>query len=165
MRRIDKGEELRPELVTGAAGIIRSFIEDYHERDEEQYVFPKLERAGKLVDLVTILRQQHQAGRKLTEKIQRLAAAPAGKSPSDRKEMGQAMALFVRMYEPHAAREDTVLFPAFRELVGPKELEKLQDIFEDKEKALPRGGFEKMVVEVARIEQALGIADLGKVTP
>ena len=57
------------------------------------------------------------------------------------------------------------MFPAFRELVGEKELKRLQDVFEDKEKALPHGGFEKMVDEVARLEQTFGIADLAKVTP
>ncbi len=69
------------------------------------------------------------------------------------------------MYEPYAAREDTVLFPTFRQLIGGKELDRLQDVFEDKEKALPRGGFDKMVVEVAGIEQTLGIADLAQFTP
>jgi hypothetical protein len=69
------------------------------------------------------------------------------------------------MYEPHAAREDTVLFPAFRALLGERELDKLQDLFEDKEKALPHGGFEKMVAEVARLEQSIGIYDLASLTP
>jgi len=75
------------------------------------------------------------------------------------------MRLFGRMYEPHAAREDTVLFPAFRALVGEKELVKLKDVFEQKEKALPHGGFEQMVTLVAKLEQSLGIGDLARSTP
>ena len=39
------------------------------------------------------------------------------------------------------------------------------DVFEDKEKALPHGGFEKMVDEVAKIEQSIGIYDLAQFTP
>jgi hypothetical protein len=39
---------------------------------------------------------------------------------------------------------------------------KLRDIFEDKEKALPMGDFEKMVAEVTKIEQALAIHDLSR---
>jgi len=69
------------------------------------------------------------------------------------------------MYEPHAAREDTVLFPAFAELLTEKELRALMETFEQKEKALPLGDFEKMVVEVASIEKALGIDDLARFTP
>ncbi|MFV4137395.1 hypothetical protein ACNJNN_21205, partial [Mycobacterium tuberculosis] len=34
-----------------SAQIIRRFIEDYHGQLEEQYVFPKLEQAGKLTDI------------------------------------------------------------------------------------------------------------------
>jgi hypothetical protein len=62
------------------------------------------------------------------------------------------MRLFIRMYEPHAAREDTVLFPAFRTLVGAKELDALKDIFEERERALPGGGFEK-ILELIRAKK------------
>jgi hypothetical protein len=69
------------------------------------------------------------------------------------------------MYEPHAAREDTVLFPAFAALVGERQLHELQETFEQKEKALPGGDFEQMVTEVAKIEATLGIGDLAAFTP
>jgi len=151
--------------VAHAATIIREFIEDYHEKDEEEFIFPRFEKARKLTDLVAVLRQQHQAGRRLTADVLKLATAAGLKSDANRKQLGDALGKFIRMYEPHAAREDTVLFPAFRELVGEKELAKLQDLFEDKEKALPHGGFEKMVDAVARLEEALGIADLARFTP
>jgi hypothetical protein len=35
---------VKPELVTQSAQIIRAFIEDYHERDEEEYIFPRFRR-------------------------------------------------------------------------------------------------------------------------
>ena len=112
-----------------------------------------------------MLRQQHQAGRRLTADVLRLATAAGLKSDATRKQIGGALESFIRMYAPHAAREDTVLFPAFRSLLSEKELDKLQDVFEDKEKALPHGGFEKMVAEVVTIEQSLGIYELSRFTP
>ena len=73
---------------------------------------------------------------------------------------------FTWMYRPHEAREDTVLFPAFRGLVGAKELDRLGDVFEEREHELfGERGFEKLVDEVAGIEKALGIGDLGAFTP
>jgi len=60
------------------------------------------------------------------------------------------------MYRPHEAREDTVLFPAFRELIGEKELDELMETFEKKEKALPMGDFEKMVSEVGKLDVSAG---------
>ena len=165
IRRVDANLAFAPESVAHSAQIIRVFIEDYHERDEEEYIFPRLQRAGKLTDLVAVLLLQHQAGRKLTATIERLATASALKSASSRHEMTDAMQKFIRMYEPHAAREDTVLFPAFARLIGDKELHKLQETFEQKEKALPLGDFEKMVAEVTNIEKTLGIDDLALFTP
>jgi hemerythrin-like domain-containing protein len=163
--RLEAGRELAPEPIAHSAEIIRAFIESYHERDEEEFIFARFLKARKMVDLVETLLAQHRAGRKLTADILRLATAAGLASAPDRLKLAEAMRLFIRMYEPHAAREDTVLFPAFRELVGEKELDKLQDVFEDKEKALPGGGFEKMVVEVSKIEAAVGLADLARFTP
>ena len=45
--------------------------------------------------------------------------------------------LFVAMYRPHAAREDTDLFPMLRSLVSAHEYEKEHQLFGD-------DGFEKM---------------------
>jgi hemerythrin-like domain-containing protein len=165
MRRIAANQEVKPDPVAHAAKIVRAFIEDYHERDEEEFIFPRFQKANKLTDLVATLVQQHQAGRRLTADIERLATAPSLASASNRHALAESMRQFVRMYEPHAAREDTVLFPAFAHLISEKELHKLMDIFEQKEKALPLGDFEKMVAEVTSIEKALGIYDLAQFTP
>ena len=159
IRRVQAKQEVKPAIVSQSAEIVRAFIEDYHERDEEEFIFSRFQKGqGKLTELVNVLLRQHRAGRTLTAEILRQAGR-------DRQQLVLAMSQFVRMYEPHAAREDTVLFPAFRRLIGPKELDKLKDVFEDKEKALPGGGFEKRVDDVAAIERALGIEDLALFTP
>jgi hemerythrin-like domain-containing protein len=165
VRRVDANQAIKPDPVAHAAKIIRAFIEDYHERDEEEFIFPRFQKAGKMTDLVGVLLQQHQAGRKLTANIERLATASALTSASNRKEMADSMRQFIRMYEPHSAREDTVLFPAFAKLISEKELHKLMETFEQKEKALPMGDFEKMVEDVTGIEKAFGIYDLAQFTP
>src|SRR5947208_12734260 len=60
VRRIEANQEIAPDPVAHAAKIIRAFIEDYHERDEEEYIFPRFQKAGKMTDLVAVLLQQHQ---------------------------------------------------------------------------------------------------------
>ena len=82
-----------------------------------------------------------------------------------RREMGDALRAFIRLYRPHAAREDTVLFPAFRPLVGSREYAELGERFEDREHELfGTEGFEGTVMHVATIEQALGLYDLAHFT-
>jgi hemerythrin-like domain-containing protein len=166
IRRIDTKQDLAPDAVGDAATIIRTFIEDYHEKLEEDHLFPRFEKAGRLTDLTRILRQQHQAGRRLTEQITRSATVQGLKDPQSAAVVKHAMQQFVRMYEPHEAREDTVLFPALRTVVSKHEFGALGEDFEKKEHQLfGEEGFEKMVDRVAAIERALGIYDLAQFTP
>jgi len=166
IRRIDARQDLPPGAVRDGATIIRTFIEDYHEKLEEEHLFPRFEKAGKLTDLTAVLRAQHQAGRRVTEEITRLATSAALKDASSAGRLKELMRQFVRMYGPHEAREDTVLFPALRNIVSPHEFAALGEDFEKKEHELfGEEGFEKMVDSVAKIEKTLGIYDLAQFTP
>src|SRR5258707_15141110 len=69
IRRIQANEKFDPSVVTKSAGIIKSFIEDYHEKLEEDHIFPRFEQAGKLIALTVNLRAQHAMGRRVTETI------------------------------------------------------------------------------------------------
>ena len=154
VRRIEAKEELPPKAIAEAAGIIRAFVEDYHEKLEEEHLFPRFRKAGKLVNLVEVLEARHRAGRKLTDATLRLATPQALKSDDDRQALVVSLREFIRMYNPHEAREDTVLFPAFHEIVTQKEYDALGDEFEKKENQLfGEGGFEKNVARVEAIEE------------
>ena len=166
VRRIDAGQELPPEVLTGSAELIRRFIENYHEKIEEQHLFPRFRKANRLVELVDTLETQHKKGRILTDAVIRLATPVGLKAGSSRNEIKTALQAFIRMYEPHEAREDTVLFPEFRRIVSPSEYDALGEDFEKKEHELfGEDGFEKNVAEVAKFEKALGIYDLAQFTP
>ena len=164
IRRTQVRGPLPLEALRSAAGIIRRFLEEYHEKLEEEHLFPRFERAGKLAELVSVLRAQHLAGRRLTASILELAS-PHG-AATDTAALADRLGQFVRMYRPHEAREDTVLFPAFRELVSREEYERLGEQFESREdEVLGHRGFERIVDEVAGIERGLGIYDLASFTP
>jgi hemerythrin-like domain-containing protein len=165
VRRLATGDDLPPRPVADAAAIVRSFVEDYHEKLEEDYIFPRFKKAGRFVDLADVLLQQHEAGRRLTDVTLRLSTAQALRSPGDRQSLAESMRLFVRMYSPHAAREDTVLFPALRQITSPTEYGDLGEDFERREhERFGNDGFEKTVGRVAAIEKTLGIYDLSKFT-
>jgi len=164
IRRTQVRGPLPLEALRSAAGIIRKFLEEYHEKLEEEHLFPRFERAGKLAELVSVLRAQHLAGRRLTASILDLASPHA--AATDTAALADRLGQFVRMYRPHEAREDTVLFPAFRELVSREEYERLGEQFESREdQVLGHRGFEKIVDEVADIERGLGLYDLASFTP
>jgi len=151
--------------IASSAAIIRQFVEDYHEKQEENYLFPRFKKANQLTDLVNILLQQHQAGRTLTDKIMHLSkTSPV--TDNDSKQLLDALTAFNVMYRPHEAREDTVLFPAFRKIVSNNEYDSLGEEFEKNEQKLfGEDGFAMMVGKVADIEKQLGIYDLTQFTP
>jgi len=147
-----------------AVRLIRTFIEDYHEKLEENHIFPRFQKAGRLTDLTAVLLQQHQAGRQVTDAIVR-QIEQAG-SLSDTKPLANNLAAFIRMYRPHAARESTVLFPQIGAVVPPKEYDEMGDKFEEIEhQKFGKGGFEGVVEKVAELEKSLGIYDLASLTP
>ena len=163
--RLITAKDLDLSLVGQSAALIKSFVEDYHEKLEEDHLFPRFEKAGQLTDLTKTLRIQHQKGRLLTLRIMENAKKP-NLTADERKLMAADMQAFVRMYSPHEAREDTVLFPALHKLISKHEYDALGEDFEKKEKEQFGGdGFDMAVDKVTGIEKAMNIYDLNLFTP
>lgn len=166
IHRIESKHELPLAAVHDAAILVRSFVEDYHEKLEEDYLFPRFESARRLADLTKVLREQHKAGRALTEQVMQLASLPSVKEASRAATLAGTLRQFIRMYRPHEAREDTELFPALRSVVSKQEFDALGEDFEKKEHQLfGEDGFERIVERVSSIEKTLGIYDLAQFTP
>lgn len=143
--------------------LVRQFVEEYHEHNEEKYIFPEFERAKKLVDLVEILKTQHRAGREVTARILDFPAPDKFRLRENRNKVTEACASFIRMYRPHEAREDIVLFPALRSILKPKQVDELgKRMEEDEQKVLGEQGLERNVDKAAAIEKQLGIYELSK---
>src|SRR4051812_7136638 len=158
-RRLGTGAEFDPSTLTDAATIIKNFIENYHEKLEEEHLFPRFRKAGKLVQMVDTLQAQHAAGRQITEFLV-LKRSRADLKGDAGKQVSRRIHQFIRMYRPHEAREDTVLFPALRSLVSEHEFAAMGEDFEKKEHELfGKEGFEGETDHVAEIESLLGIDD------
>ncbi|NUP11826.1 MAG: hemerythrin domain-containing protein [Polyangiaceae bacterium] len=161
--RLERGTAVDPALIADSAGIIRRFIEEYHEKQEEDFVFPRMQKLGREVALVTTLKEQHLRGRALTDAILAMVRAP---TPIDTTMLARQLRAFVHMYRPHAAREETVLIPAFRKTLDRDGYAELGEKFEEREhKLFGEGGFESAVADVAKVEAGLGIGDLASFTP
>jgi hemerythrin-like domain-containing protein len=165
LARLGPAKDIDAATLRTAARIVRNFIENYHEKLEEEHLFPRFEKSGKLVDLVRVLREQHQAGRTLTDQIQQEAGLSSSYD-SERTKLEAPIKAFIRLYRPHAAREDTVLFPAFRDLVTANEYDALGEEFEEEEhKLFGEEGFHEIVRQVTEIERRLRIEDLAQFMP
>ena len=166
IRRIESKSDVAPEVFHATAALVKKFVEEYHEHNEETYIFPEFVKAKKLVDLVDTLKTQHRAGRRVTLDILRLSGPGTFHAGADRTPLVAACRAFIRMYRPHEAREDTILFPALRTILTAQQVTALGDRMEqDEHKVLGDEGFERSVDQVAAIEKQLGIYDLKQFTP
>ena len=148
------------------AQLFRAFGEDYHEKElEETYIFPALKKTQNQASVYAdVLLAQHIRGREITDYI--LAMTKGDKLPeASVGPFTSALETFVRMYEHHAAIEDTIVFPAWKQLVGAKELDEVGVKFEEiEERIFGDDGFESASKRMAEIEESLGFANLGMFT-
>jgi hemerythrin-like domain-containing protein len=154
-----------PEALRRAAKLMQSFGENYHEKKlEEAHIFPAVAKANApLAAAIATLVAQHQRGREITEYV--LAVTQKAVTAQVAEPLARTLDGFARMYEEHAAIEDTVIFPAWKKALSPKELDAMGEKFEDIEHdTFGKDGFDDAVDEVTAIEKLLGI-DLGAMTP
>ena len=143
-----------------AARLVRTFGEDYHERQlEETHVFPAVRKAGGAAGaLVDPLVAQHQRGREITEFVLLATPTAKGVGAGHADRLARALESFARMYELHSAMEDTVVYGAWKKTMSPSQLDETGELFEDIERrAFGKDGFDDAVAQVAGIERDLGI--------
>jgi hemerythrin-like domain-containing protein len=166
--RLARGEggEVPMSALRDTAALFRSFGEDYHERSlEEKHVFPALLTAGGAhATVANVLQQQHDRGREITDYVS--AIASRGRlAGTDAKSFSGVLSSFVRMYEHHAAIEDTVIFPAWKAAIPKTQYVELSEEFEELEhRMFGKDGFDDAVERIGKVEQAFGLADLSKLT-
>ena len=98
-----------------AAQLFRTFGEDYHEKMlEEEHIFPIVRRMkGEAAAYPDILTAQHRRGREITDYM--LAVTNGSRIAANHADpLAKVIEGFVLMYQNHAAREDTIVFPAWK---------------------------------------------------
>lgn len=140
-----------------AAKLMHTFGEEYHEKQlEEAHLFPAVKQAGGAAagEIATLL-AQHQRGREITDYILAVTQKAIG---GNGEALARTLEAFALMYEEHAAREDTIVFPAWKKALSHKQLEDMGDLFEDIEhKTFGKDGFDDAVEQIGAIEHALGV--------
>jgi hemerythrin-like domain-containing protein len=153
-----KAASVPSDALQKAALLMRNFGEDYHEKQlEEANIFPVLRKgSGPLTAAVDTLTAQHQRGREITEYVLAVTKQTIGDRAAE--PLARSLEDFARMYEEHAAIEDTIVFPAWKRALSPKQVDEIGDRFEEIEKKMfGKDGFEDAVKQVAALETSLGI--------
>lgn len=155
-----------PKALNETAKLFRTFGEDYHERKlEEAHVFPVVRKTrGPASAIPDILVAQHNRGREITDYILNNTGKGAI-GTGDAEPMARVLETLVVMYQNHAAREDTIIFPAWKDALSEHQLEDMGELFERIEhQQFGKDGFDDAVAKIAAIEGTLGFGDLAQFT-
>lgn len=119
-----EGKPLRLPFWRRALLFHADYADGIHHDREEKLLFPALEQAGPLANGPTaMLRQEHERGRAWR---QRLASAVA---MADGLRVQAASAGFIDFQRQHIQKENQILFPLARQLLGPVTMAELQTAF------------------------------------
>ncbi len=122
---------IAPDALQKTAKLFKAFGEEYHEKKlEEAYIFPAVKKAGgEAANYADVLVVQHNRGREITDYI--ISVTQGAKlGASNAEPLAKALEAFVLMYRNHAAREDTIIFPAWKQTMTGKQLDEIGDKFE-----------------------------------
>lgn len=163
-RLLSTGHALPANSLNNSAQLIRDYVESYHEGLEETYVFPRLRNAGQHTDVVNTLLIQHDRGRWLTTSLLNMAADGID-SATARTAAQNTLDSFVRMYDPHEAWEDTLIFPAFRKVTPDRTWRLLAEQFaSEQDRLFGTNTMAHIIEQVSAIESDLSIGDLNSFT-
>jgi len=146
--------------------LFRIFGEDYHERKlEEKFIFPVVRKlkhpAAAYPD---VLQKQHDIGRDLTNYVMEVTKDGTLAS-GNIIPLAEALDAFELMYEHHTAREDTIVFTAWKDALSKKAYDEISEKFEQIEKQMfGHDGFEDAVSQIAAIEAMMGLTDISQFT-
>ena len=165
-RAVQTPQTLPLPSLAQTAKLFRQFAEDYHERAlEETHIFPVVRKlSSPVAKLPDTLLAQHKRGREITDYILDVASKPT-LSTTEALRLARVMVSLNQMYEPHATREDTELFPAWKSALGKKAYAEMGEKFEQIEhQTFGADGFDQALAQIVKIEAEFGLSDLGLVT-
>lgn len=153
--QLQKKKDFDMQVLSETRELARDYIENFHERvAEEQYIFPPLEKAKKMPEVMHEMMVQHAVSRQLTDLI---GTAIKNKSVDD---LITYIPKFVTMYLAHAAWEGGIVFPAMRPLVGDKEYAELgAKLAAEQEKLYGKEGLIAVANKVGELQRKVGIGD------
>lgn len=142
--RLEKGEEVDPQLFAQAVDFLRNFADKCHHTKEEQHLFVEMMAHGVSGEVgpISVMMREHQDGR---AHVKRLAELSTKKfSPATKKAIAKTTRAYVDLLSKHILKENEVLFPMADHILTPDDQKKLEKAFDEvEEKVMGPGVHEK----------------------
>jgi hemerythrin-like domain-containing protein len=159
-------QDLPTDLIRQAAKAYQKLADDFHQKLEDEFLFPPMVKACDHAELIEVLWQQHTVDHHFTTRLLSLTSAAIFKDDSNRNETRNTICNLARMMEHHMAWEESDLFPAYFCLVSAKDYRDLSEIVARRqEQIFGCEGINALIAEIVELENILGIHHLECFTP
>jgi len=158
--KLEKGEEVSPEIFEMAVDFIRTFADRCHHGKEEDTLFPLMEERGipREAGPTSVMRMEHERGRRfvsaLAEAVERYKRGDEGA----KKAIIENARGYTGLLAQHIPKEDNILYPLANKILDQKAQEELLIEFEKFERIrIGEGKHHEYVHLVDELEKRLRI--------
>ena len=142
--RLEKGENVDPELYPEAVDFLKNFADKCHHGKEEQLLFKKMMERGVSGEVgpIAVMMREHQDGRAHVQNIDKLSKGKMSKATKDG--LIKSSRAYVDLLSKHIQKEDNILYPLANQVLDGEDQKELEKGFEEiEEKVMGPGVHEK----------------------
>ena len=154
--RLEKGQEVDPELYVGAVDFLKNFADKCHHSKEEKLLFVKMMERGVSGEVgpIAVMMREHQDGRAHVKNLDKLSKEKMSKST--KQGLIKASRAYVDLLSRHIQKEDGVLYPLANRLLSEEDQKELERGFDEvEEKVMGPGVHEKYHHMLQELEEKL----------
>ncbi|MCB4791571.1 MAG: hemerythrin domain-containing protein [Elusimicrobia bacterium] len=154
LSRLENKETPPLDAYREATHISRDFMQNFHEKMEEKYIFSRFRKPSREYDIVQVLIRQHRAGHKI---VNGMLALSKQQNP-DPDKLADSIRSFIQIYSPHKDAEDEFILPAFHLALSTENYkETWEELKKEKLKKFD-DNFKELGNSVEKIEKSLEIS-------
>jgi len=142
--RLEKGQDIDPELYVGAVDFLRNFADKCHHTKEEKLLFEKMMERGVSGEVgpIAVMMREHQDGRAHVKSLDKLSKEKMSKTT--REGLIKSSRAYVDLLSKHIQKEDNVLYPLANQILDKEDQKELEKGFEEvEEKVMGPGVHER----------------------
>lgn len=144
-REMRSGYKPTVEELERFVDFIKTFADSCHHSKEEGSLFPALEARGisRIGGPIGVMLQEHEQGRSFVRGMLEAIDAIEGGDEQGYGAFERNASAYVSLLEDHIFKEDNILYPMGRGVLGVEDLERLLDSFKEVEAEVGLGVHEK----------------------
>ncbi len=159
-KKMQKGEEVDPQIFLKAVDFVRNFADKCHHGKEEDNLFPAIEKQGfpREGGPIGMMLIEHEEGRAHIRDLETAVKKyeQGDRSPQTKANITGHAIGYAQLLTDHIQKEDTILYDIADHVIPPAEQDRLIKVFDEvEERLMGNGRHEAYLQLVDELEKAV----------